>query len=302
MVWDLRYRKLRQEIEGIREMKKLLTLLALSFIMIHSACNRNGTAPYDEAPEAPSGLYSITGDGEVTLYWNPVYEPDLREYALYTGEEELGVYEFDGVTSDTYYTFYIPNGTTRYLAVAAIDLAGNESDLSYETIWDTPRPEGYDLTVFALFYDSTQTNFERCALDFSDYDNTMVQALDNPSNDIYIDNYEGYLFLNAFDADTDVALFGLTSDLTDIDYVDPESVEWAEDGYVELIEDHSYIIWTYDNHFAAIRVEEVLPDRVILDWVYQTDAGNPQLKIVSGATAGQQKERKLMLHVPKKLK
>ena len=271
-----------------------------ALLLVTAGCNYHETAPIDEPPMAPSGLYSITGDGEVALYWYQNLEPDLREYALYTSSEEFGVYTLDGTTTETFYTFYLQNGETKYLAVAAIDFAGNESDLSREAVWDTPRPEGYNLKVYALFYDSSQTNFGRCGVDFSDYDNSMVQALDNPSNDIYIDNFEGVVYLNAFDTDTDVALFGATEALSDVDYIDPDSIDWAEEGYEPLIEDYSYIIWTYDNHFATVRVKEVFPDRVILDWAYQTDIGNPQLKTAAGKKFRTEKERKLTLHLPKK--
>ncbi len=39
------------------------------------------------------------------------------------------------------------NGQTRFLAVSAIDRAGNESALSYDTVFDTPRPEGTRLNM-----------------------------------------------------------------------------------------------------------------------------------------------------------
>lgn len=280
-------------------MKNTTAFMTIIIAILIAGCNNHGTAPIDNPPSAPSGLYSISGDGEVTLYWALNPEPDLKEFALYTSDEEFGVYSLVGITAETYYTFYFLNGVTQYMAVAAIDFAGNESDLSYETIWDTPRPEGYDLTVHALFYDSLNTNSERCAVDFSDYDNYMVQSLDNLSNDIYIDNFEGVLFLNAFDIDTDIALFGPTNKLSDVDYVFSETTEWAKEGYIQLFEDYSYIIWTYDNHFVTIRIEEVYNDRVVFDWAYQTEAGNPQLKISAGEKFKQEKERKLMIHLPK---
>jgi len=80
----------------------------------------------DNPPSAPSGLYSITGDGEVTLYWALNPEPDLKEFALYTSDEEFGVYSLDGITEETYYTFYFLNGVTQYMAVTAIDFAGRK--------------------------------------------------------------------------------------------------------------------------------------------------------------------------------
>ncbi|MFC1564021.1 hypothetical protein ACFL6G_03740 [candidate division KSB1 bacterium] len=259
-------------------MKKIRLLTTVILATIIFSCS-DAIGPVDMPPEAPFGLYSITGDNEVTLYWEHNLEADLYEYALYTSDSEDGVYVLDGTTTNNRYTFYIDNGVTKYLAVAAIDYAGNESNLSYDIVWDTPRPEGYNLSVYALFYDEFDTNADRCAIDFSDYDDYMIQDIDNESNDIFIDNFEGTLFLNAYADDTDIALIGRTYDLSDVDYADPDEIDWDEEGFLPLYEDHSYVIWTYDNHFATIRVREVYGDRIRFDWAYQTDPGNPQLKV-----------------------
>ena len=278
-------------------MKKTGFLIFIAFYGI--GCSERLTVPVDTPPSAPTGLYSVTGDGKVTLYWNANREPDLKLYALYTSDEPNGTYELVGTTTHIQYTFNIPNGVTKYLAVVAIDYAGNESELSRQTVWDTPRPEGRRLFVYAFMNDSLKTNFDRCGIDFSDYDDQMVQSLDNPSNDVYIDNYENVIYLNAFTDDTDITQFGKTEKLNDVDYIIPDSLEWAENGYVPLVEDYSYVIWTYDNHFAAIRVLEVYPNKVIFEWAYQTDPGNPQLKISAG-NVSKEKERKLIIHIPKK--
>ena len=73
-------------------------------------------------------------------------------------------------------------------------------------------------------------------------------------------------------------MFGHTEALSDIDWV-AEETEWNADGYVPLYEDYSYIVWTYDNHFVALRIKEVYRTHVIFDWAYQLVQGNPELKI-----------------------
>ncbi len=258
-------------------MKNLMIYSVITTAMLFMFCS-HPHMPIDYPPDAPEGLYSVTGDGRVTLYWEHNYEDDLMEYALYSSEYEDGVYQLEGTTTNNRFVFHIPNGLTRYLAVAAVDYAGNESDLSYEIILDTPRPEGYNHTAFAYFNDEFETNYERCAIDFSDYDNYMIQSLGNNSSDVFIDNFEDVIFLNAWDTDTDIAMFGPTDDLSEVDYADPDHVDWDEEGFVPLYEDYSYIIWTHDNHFATIRIKEVYYDRIIFDWAYQTDEGNPELK------------------------
>ena len=52
-----------------------------------------------------------------------------------------------------------------------------------------------------------------------------------------------------------------------------------------LIEGHSYIVWTWDNHYAKFRVASVTSDRVIVGWAYQSDEGNPELLLPGAAPA-----------------
>ena len=33
---------------------------------------------------------------------------------------------------------------------------------------------------------------------------------------------------------------------------------------------HTYVIWTWDNHFAKIRVSNITADRVVFDWAFPT--------------------------------
>ncbi|MDP6461803.1 MAG: hypothetical protein QGH59_08480, partial [Gemmatimonadota bacterium] len=52
---------------------------------------------------------------------------------------------------------------------------------------------------------------------------------------------------------------------------------------VELIPGHTYVVWTWDSHFAKFRVTEEyfttpgIPAGVQIDWAYQTDLDNPEL-------------------------
>jgi hypothetical protein len=51
-------------------------------------------------------------------------------------------------------------------------------------------------------------------------------------------------------------------------------------GYVEVIEGHTYIIWTWDNHFAKLRVVDKHTDYIVFEWAYQIAEGNVELKVV----------------------
>ena len=41
---------------------------------------------------------------------------------------------------------------------------------------------------------------------------------------------------------------------------------------------HTYIIWTWDNHYAKIRVNAISSERIVFDWAYQLLEGEQQLK------------------------
>ena len=73
------------------------------------------------------------------------------------------------------------------------------------------------------------------------------------------------------------------TDIQDAGYIGLEDVDWAPEegwaltGEVPLIEGHSYVVWTWDDHYAAFRVASISPERVLVEWAYQTDEGNPEL-------------------------
>ena len=41
---------------------------------------------------------------------------------------------------------------------------------------------------------------------------------------------------------------------------------------------HTYVVWTWDDHFAKFRVTAMSPGRVVVDWSYQLQRSNPFLK------------------------
>lgn len=68
---------------------------------------------------------------------------------------------------------------------------------------------------------------------------------------------------------------GYTVNLDEIS-VAPEA-GWSPTKDAHLIAGHTYVIWTFDNHFAKVRIREISQDAVTLDWAYQTATGNPEL-------------------------
>src|SRR5262245_54372184 len=163
-------------------MKNFVSLAAVIVLGAALAgCNDSTTAPRDRTPPAaPRGVYSVTGDHTVYLHWLANTESDVSGYRVY--QSSCGgpdcLYDPIGATTGTNFTVNnLTNGRTVFFAVAAFDRAGNESDLSYDDVFDTPRPEGFD----QLLTDAS-TAPATSGWDFSDY---RVRAASDSAVDIY---------------------------------------------------------------------------------------------------------------------
>jgi hypothetical protein len=254
----------------------LIFLFGLSFIFIGCEEKIYVFKPDYTPPSVPKGLYSITGDETVCLFWEENDEEDFAEYRVYRAKEGDEYYKRIARTKIARFTDEdnLKNGTTYFYAVSAVDYDGNESDLSDET-YDTPRPEGSGEII------QDYERFPRTSgYDFSE---KKVVSYNDEDADIYLDynDYYKVYFLCVRDEYTDIQDFGYTDSLDEVN-VSPET-GWSELGWVEVILGHSYIIWTRDNHFAKLRVEGFVrcyDSRcygIAFDWAYQVDEGNPEL-------------------------
>ncbi len=235
-------------------------------------------------PSAPDGVYSVTGDAYITIYWNPNPEPDIVEYDIYWHTEETGYYSYLAtVPKDQrwYRDWEVQYRFTKYYAVLARDIEGYESDLSYETVFDTPRPEGENLVLF----DYLGQNSSLSGYDFSSLSGT-AQAWDSSTTDAYFGTYNGANYLYAR-AGVDIQDYGLIL-LEDVDWA--PLVGWAPSGRAEMIYGHSYILRIVNKqgkfNYAKIYVSDVSSSFVTLDWAYQPAEqypGNQELSPGRGA-------------------
>ena len=254
------------------ERKIILLLLVLPICVLLNCCDDiidSDTTP----PAIPRGLISVTGDGKVYLSWYPNNEHDLAGYNVYYSFSAEGVYEKIGNTTSAYFIDAdVDNGVTYYYAVSAYDRNRNESELSTDIVFDTPRPEGFGVTLYDFNSYPNDAGYN-----FSKY---VVQPYLMTSTDIYYEYHQdntGY-YMNIGNQGTNIQDFGYTESLDDVDYGPQDG--WSRLGWVELIQGHSYIVWTHDNHFAKFRVTQVTPDFVKFDWAYQIDQGNPELTVL----------------------
>jgi len=230
------------------------------------------------APVPPQGVYPVTGDETVTIFWLPNYEADLDGYNVYWRFEGERQFEFLDSTPNNYYVDRgIENGTTYEYIVTAFDRFDNESGDS-EIVYDTPRPEGFNLTLYNIELRHLGGSFLHNAYDFSEFRRTDWET--DEEADILFSHNEGLFLMEAGDAATDIQ---------DAGYIPLEGVDWAPEqgwsgtGTVELIMGHSYIVWTRTNNFAKFQVVD-MPDEgprageyVTINWAYQEVTGLPEL-------------------------
>ncbi len=256
-------------------MKKIiLTLLVGTMFLALAGCEEREVIRYveiDENPSRPQGVYSITADEAIYIYWLPVQDNDLDYYRIWYSGSADGFYEYIGTSADeTYVDYDVQNGVTYYYAVSAVDLAGHESDLSYETVFDTPRPERFDQDLYDYLFFPAVSGF--------DLSTGAVVPYNSLTADIYIDFDAGLesFFINVTDTLTDIQDMGYTEDFDEIGYAPSDC--WSYVGWVEVIIDHTYIIWTRDDHFAKIRVTDADYtnfEYITFDWAYQTSTTDP---------------------------
>ncbi len=256
--------------------KLLLLVTTISLISCEEDIfNYKDTTP----PEVPTNITTETGDNLVIINWSSVRNSDLEGYAIYYSDSYDGEYNLLGTTCKTRIVDYgAANGITNYYAVAAYDFDGNESELSYDVAYDTPRPEGFEQNLFDF------RNFPNISgYDFSSYG---IDKYNSNNTDFFFENDGGTFYLNVWADDTDIQSMGRTNNIYDISFAPTDGWVEVQPGdnikYVRAIRGYTYVIWTYDNHFAKIRISEVYEDHIDFDWAYQTAEGNVELKTNRG--------------------
>lgn len=239
----------------------LLTILGLTL----SACEVYviDTTP----PSIPTAIFTISLDNAVQLDWASNTEEDLAGYHVWVSNRYDGSYTRIGSTKYPQFVDYgAENGVTYYYGVTAYDFDGNESEISRDVVYDTPRPEGYNVELYDYVWFPEASGY-----DFSTY---SVGIYDDNFTDVFFENAGGVFYLNVW-SDTDIQDMGFTATLDDISVAPTNG--WSPSGSAEAIKGHTYVVWTWDDHYAKVRVKDVTDSQVVFDWAYQTAPANPEL-------------------------
>jgi hypothetical protein len=267
--------------------KILISILVLALAALIAGCENHGDRIFygGDPPNVPSGVYSVTHDTWVQIVWDSNVDGSMpagygvyRLRAMYDDYDEYEliatVFAKENYDTLSYEDTGLRNGETYYYAVNAYNEFG-ESELSYEYIFDTPRPQGS-----ASVYDY-QTTPEAAGFDFSryravDWEDAQADIFFEYSPDwnIFYVNVGGDDYENVLIQD-----YGYTDDITDVNWGEPGG-GWSDAGWLPLTGGHSYVVRTADYHYAAFRVNSMNSStkRIGISWSYQTAVDNPELK------------------------
>ena len=270
----------------------LAAILIASFAFI-SSCGENEVTrvvPADCPPSAPRGVYAVNLDGYVQIWWYPNPEDDIVGYDIWKNDELYGTYEWigevDAEDPDPYeyhfdYGDFIAsgepvNGEKFYYAVSAYDQGDNISELSYEEVSATPRPEG--LMGMAPKPDSCGYNIIS--------QSSIPQDCSLPSTDIVFDTSGAVSkFIVAMPRvmiqDYGFTEYDIYEELYGFDAVNYAPIDgWSVAGAAEIIEGHCYILRLGEVdgiHYVKIWVTIATDSYTEFWWAYQTDPNNRDL-------------------------
>lgn len=237
---------------------------------------------------APLGLTSKTLNAAIHLQWDDnavtstvAYFDHYRVYSS-SYSPAKGVCEapwyFEGSTvSDAFLVANMANGVSRCFAVSAISDEGKESTWSNARL-DTPRSDAKSVLVYIgtakpdsaafIFNDETPKVLGRVV------SNTRADADFNVSR-----TGDGKVWITPARVGSVVRLFQSTP-VPDLGAVDYAPLSGYGSASLEALPGLAYVFQLQESdgaHYAAMRIQYVTADFIILDWAYQNGVGNEEL-------------------------
>ncbi|MBI4810309.1 MAG: hypothetical protein HY800_02460 [Ignavibacteriales bacterium] len=251
---------------------RTIFMIAIGILTILNGCDDNCLQSNVTPPSSPRGLYTFAGDRYNEIYWDENPESDIAGYNVFVCNSYSGKYQYLRSTTQTYYVDNsVQNGFTYYYRVSAYDRDENESQLSRQIVYATPRPDGYNVTL-----QDYRTSPNLAGYDFS---TNSIGPYNDQYTDIFFEYYDHIYYMDVWD-DTEIQDMGYTSSLDEI--IKSPTVGWSPTKDVRLITGHTYVIRTWDYHYAKIRIIAFSSSYVAFDWAYQLQADNTWLKINGG--------------------
>lgn len=267
-------------------------LLIIAGLTVLGGCAEDDCATCVEVPPvAPTQVYSESGDGRITVYWNDypeIYNPDIEGYDIWSrifrsGDEQNPAREFfwigtvavgenyDPGTGQYFYDDLEVDNAEDYEYAVSSYTASAESYLSFEFIVDTPLPMSESPLVI---HDVRGTSAAQAGFDFSlaaefgSYGgNGDAGVVDPTAPDSEADvqvrfDDQGIPWAEALRPEVRIQDAGTFVDAGGgLDFAGVSwapSSGWSGSGMVELIRGHVYVVEIYDEagtgstHYAKL--------------------------------------------------
>ena len=248
--------------------------------------------------ETPQNLVSVSLNTAIQLSWDPNARVDrpsaFEHYNIYSTSYDLdrGVCNGQGwglegtSVSEDFVVSGLQNGVSLCFAVSAVSTSGDESVVS-PSRYDTPRYDARNIII-----DASQSHLSTSGFRFDFGGSSQLgQIVSGDRSDIdFVVNRrnDGSIWLTTVRNGTSVVLYS-QDPVTDLTSIDVAPIDGYFTGSIEAVTGYAYVFQTQLSdglHYGAVRVTHVGADYVILDWAYQTDFGNPELRrVVAGGGA-----------------
>ncbi len=266
------------------------TLVLPVALLALAACSQERVIGPAGKLAAPTGLTSVTLNGAIQLSWNAnarVARPDLFDhYSVHSTSYDLDNNVCDGAqwalegtsVSEDFVVSGLSNGVSRCFAVSAISVDGSESEWTPPR-YDTPRYDAHNVALSAFQDEPGSSGFR---FEFPNSAQLGQVVAGNRSDiDFRVDRHNnGSLWLTTVRTGTSVVLYS-ADPVQDLTSIDVAPVGGYVTGAIEAVAGYAYVFETQLSdglHYGAVRVTRVGSDYIILDWAYQTDFGNPELR------------------------
>jgi hypothetical protein len=288
-------------------MRACLILAVITF----AACSSDSTSPGPgpgRVPQVPTGLVSTSLDGAVALVWDDnafAADPNaFQNYRVFSTSYSFGSdylngqcgtdWRLEGTSvAPEFVVGALTNGVAQCFAVSAISVDQLESARSGSRN-DTPRPDARNVVIFARQVQASKSGFRfwnDLNGDGQVENNELGLVLSTSSEaDFSVENSPAPIFFKPQRANTLIALYKKQplEDLTSIDLApDPNAptgdpvLDYGAGG-LDAAPGDGYVFRTDGPNgstlFGAIRPTHVGTTFVIIDWAFQTDRDNPELR------------------------